>query len=343
MPKIIILMSTYNGNAYIEDQIRSIYEQSFRDFQLVIRDDGSEPAFRKKLEELKKQYGFRLIEGKNAGFSRSFMALLRASGDADLYAFADQDDIWLPDKLERAADFFNHRDKISVAGQSSDITGTALSVDAASDTAHFWDAAKNTFISADDSKNTAPECIPILYHSAYDIVDSDTLKKTGHFYFPEKGYDFRRSITENHYSGFSMVINRPLRELMLRGRAEKLVYHDWWAGMIAHAMGAAFSDPAVTSLHRAHGDNVTTFSMKTRFQWLKKSLTEDTDIKKRAQEFLRCFAYDISRKDQKTLLLFAGKRYSPVKALKKAFYPKRWRPVLSSELISRFLMLIGRM
>jgi len=298
MPRIIILMSTYNGDDYVEDQIRSIYEQTFQDFQLVIRDDGSEPVFLQKLEKLQRTYGFRLIEGKNAGFARSFMALLEKAGDAELYAFADQDDIWLPEKLQIAINWFDRHQR---------------------------------------------EDIPQLFHNAYDIVDSDTLKKTGHFFFSEEGYDFRRSITENHYSGFSMVINQRLRKMMLRGRANRIVYHDWWAGMIAHAFGEAYSDPEVASLHRAHGDNVTTFSMKTRLQWLKKSLNTDTDIKTRSAEFARCFAKDMEPKDLRMLRLFARKRYSLRRAMKKAFYPKRWRPILSSEVISRFLMLIGRM
>ena len=189
-------------------------------------------------------------------------------------------------------------------------------------------------------KQDLGDSIPLLYHSAYDLVEGE--KKVGHFYFPDTGYDFRRSITENHFSGFSMVINRKMREMMLQGDRDQIGYHDWWAAMIAQAFGKSFSDVKTEAEHRVHGDNVTTFNIKTRLKWLKKNLCETSEIKKRSCEFERCFKNMMSDKDIRTLAMFTQEKYSLRQSLKKAFYPKRWRPVISSEITIRLLMLLGR-
>ncbi len=296
MNKIAVLLSSYNGYKYIEEQIASISKQKNVDFMLYIRDDGSEKEFVELLCELQKKYDFKLLKGKNIGFLKSFMELLAAVDNADLYAFSDQDDIWLETKLETAEQWFEKQD----LGDS----------------------------------------IPLLYHSAYDLVEEE--KKVGHFYFPDTGYDFRRSITENHFSGFSMVINRKMREMMLQGDCNQIGYHDWWAAMIAQAFGKSYSDAKTEAEHRVHGDNVTTFNIKTRLKWLKKNLCETSEIKKRSCEFERCFKNIMSDENIQTLTMFTQKKYSLRVSLKKAFYPKRWRPVIASEITVRLLMLLGR-
>ena len=296
MNKIAVLLSSYNGYKYIEEQIASISKQKNVDFMLYIRDDGSEKEFVELLCELQKKDDFKLLKGKNIGFLKSFMELLAAVDNADLYAFSDQDDIWLETKLETAEQWFEKQD----LGDS----------------------------------------IPLLYHSAYDLVEEE--KKVGHFYFPDTGYDFRRSITENHFSGFSMVINRKMREMMLQGDCNQIGYHDWWAAMIAQAFGKSYSDAKTEAEHRVHGDNVTTFNIKTRLKWLKKNLCETSEIKKRSCEFERCFKNIMSDENIQTLTMFTQKKYSLRVSLKKAFYPKRWRPVIASEITVRLLMLLGR-
>ncbi|MBR1866846.1 MAG: glycosyltransferase [Lachnospiraceae bacterium] len=301
MSRVAVLLSAYNGNDYMEQQIASIYQQTFRDFQLYIRDDGSSEEFVEKLRELKQQYPFELIEGENRGFAESFMLLLDRVEDAEFYAFADQDDIWLADKLQTALTWFDEADR----------------------------------------KGTLGGQLPALFHSAYDIMDPKGTT-VGHFYFDNEGYDFRRSITENHYSGFAMVINRALRERMLKGDPEQIGYHDWWAAMIVQAFGVGYSDHRVMAVHRAHGDNVTTFNMRTRWSWLWNNMTAETDLRRRNREFKRCFYDELSIENRKILDLFTPERYNLLGAVKKCFSTQRWRPLWTSELVVRLLMLIGR-
>lgn len=102
--KVNILMSTYNGEQFLAEQIRSIQEQTYTDWQLLIRDDGSSDATPSIIAEyVAKDSRIRWInEGKqtNLGVIKSFHTLLNDEL-ADVYFFSDQDDVWLPDKIEQ--------------------------------------------------------------------------------------------------------------------------------------------------------------------------------------------------------------------------------------------------
>lgn len=101
---INILMSTYNGERYVIEQVESIMRQEGCKPILIIRDDGSTDKTLDRLSEMKHKYGdaIRIYRGKNIGYRESFMLLLKKAADASFYAYADQDDIWLPDKCKRA-------------------------------------------------------------------------------------------------------------------------------------------------------------------------------------------------------------------------------------------------
>lgn len=101
--KVNILMSTYNGQQFLAEQIRSIQEQTFSDWALLIRDDGSSDQTKDLLHDFARQDSrIRLIdveEQNNLGVIKSFHRLVQYE-KADYYFFSDQDDVWLPDKLE---------------------------------------------------------------------------------------------------------------------------------------------------------------------------------------------------------------------------------------------------
>ncbi|MCP1639094.1 glycosyltransferase family 2 protein [Streptococcus gallinaceus] len=100
--KINILMSTYNGERFIAEQIRSIQEQTVTDWTLLIRDDGSSDQTPEIIQAFAQEDSrIRFInarERKNYGVIKNFYTLLKYE-EADLYFFSDQDDIWLPEKI----------------------------------------------------------------------------------------------------------------------------------------------------------------------------------------------------------------------------------------------------
>ncbi|WIE01242.1 glycosyltransferase [Latilactobacillus curvatus] len=104
MEKVVVLMSAYNGEKYIKEQIESILNQQGVEIYLIIRDDGSTDQTKLVLSEYKNNDDVRLIFGHNIGWKKSFFSLLETISleDKAFYAFADQDDIWLPNKLNVA-------------------------------------------------------------------------------------------------------------------------------------------------------------------------------------------------------------------------------------------------
>ncbi|MBO5261304.1 MAG: glycosyltransferase family 2 protein [Coprococcus sp.] len=105
MNKVVVLMSTYNGEKYIEEQLYSILSQSDVDIKLIIRDDGSNDSTIDIIRNyMERDSRIKLIIGENYGPAFSFWNLLQSASDCDYYAFSDQDDVWDKDKLKIAID-----------------------------------------------------------------------------------------------------------------------------------------------------------------------------------------------------------------------------------------------
>tara|TARA_R110001592_G_scaffold351175_3_gene648167 strand:+ start:1074 stop:1910 length:837 start_codon:yes stop_codon:yes gene_type:complete len=100
---IEILISTYNGAQYLREQLNSLFSQTYHNFKILIRDDGSNDNTIQIVKEFAAQYSnkINLIEDDfgNLGSSISFMKLLEYSV-SDYVMFCDQDDVWLPNKIE---------------------------------------------------------------------------------------------------------------------------------------------------------------------------------------------------------------------------------------------------
>lgn len=103
--KVNIYLSYYNGSEYIDAQIASLLNQRNVDVHIYIRDDGSneiEAAYIDKYCDNKK---ITVIHSENLGYRKSFIWLAsKITEKADFYAFCDQDDVWLNNKLEIACE-----------------------------------------------------------------------------------------------------------------------------------------------------------------------------------------------------------------------------------------------
>lgn len=104
MKRVQILLSTYNGERYLREQLDSFLSQDiYADTSVLIRDDGSTDGTRAILEEYRDRHGFTVVFGENLGLNASMFTLFSLADKAFSYfAYADQDDVWLPDKLSRA-------------------------------------------------------------------------------------------------------------------------------------------------------------------------------------------------------------------------------------------------
>ena len=101
-----ILMCTYNGENFIEEQLESIKNQTFKNLSLFISDDGSSDRTLEIVKSFKQKnmhcfQEIKIIEGPSCGFAKNFLNLVKGVGnDYDFYSFADQDDFWHEDKIE---------------------------------------------------------------------------------------------------------------------------------------------------------------------------------------------------------------------------------------------------
>lgn len=114
MEKVVILMSTYNGELYLQEQIDSILNQKGIIPYLIIRDDGSTDNTAIILNDYKKHNNIEVFLRNNKGCKTSFYELceyaINKFPNNKFFAFADQDDVWLPDKLSEALSFLNEED-----------------------------------------------------------------------------------------------------------------------------------------------------------------------------------------------------------------------------------------
>lgn len=105
--QVVVLMSTYNGSRYLKEQIQCIFDQTYPGrITVLIRDDGSRDdtvALAQGFPQ-RENRKIQVVRGENVGPQRSFLALIRMAPKADFYFFADQDDVWDPEKIQTGVD-----------------------------------------------------------------------------------------------------------------------------------------------------------------------------------------------------------------------------------------------
>ena len=112
--KVEILMATYNGEKYIKEQIESIISQTYEEWNLLIRDDGSIDKTLEIIKEFEKNdKRIKILKDSkgNLGYIKNFEELLRNSR-AEYIFLCDQDDIWRKDKLEKSLLYLKNKSVI---------------------------------------------------------------------------------------------------------------------------------------------------------------------------------------------------------------------------------------
>lgn len=102
--RIAILLAGRNGAPFIAAQLASLAGQDYRHWRLVVSDDGSTDGTREVVARFALDHPGRdisLVEGPRAGATRNFLSLIAAVQSGEAFAFCDQDDVWLPDRLSR--------------------------------------------------------------------------------------------------------------------------------------------------------------------------------------------------------------------------------------------------
>lgn len=111
IPVVAIVMSTYNGEKYLTEQIDSILVQKDIHVELFIRDDGSNDSTKNIISDYAGRYdNVHADLGENVGAARSFIQALASAPEYDYYAFSDQDDYWESEKLSSSVKLIRQKE-----------------------------------------------------------------------------------------------------------------------------------------------------------------------------------------------------------------------------------------
>ena len=307
-PKVHILLSTYNGEKYLSQQLDSLLSQTYPNITIYIRDDGSKDDTLQIISHYVKvsqdtsdpKIVFLPPDGKNLGYMSSFWLLLRECGSADYYAFCDQDDVWLPDKVE-----------CGIAALEKEEAALPL-------------LYSSSFIYCDENMNFTGNPVEMSDHIAFKDVM---------FYTPA--------------FGFTILINEALRQKALSASSLDKIPHDGWCQKIAASMGKFIYDPRQTGKYRRHSSTVT-YANSSKLQLIGKWIQNDlfgiglSEYYFILERFFEEYGSQLSPHDRKALELFRTHSGVKLRYFKKLFYPERLRPSLGGELALRICFGVGR-
>lgn len=218
-----ILMSTYNGERYLPEQLDSIINQTEQDWHLYVRDDGSSDNTLQVLADYAAKDARITITdngGQNLGVIRSFESLLQQWGNDEYIMFCDQDDVWLPNKAALTLEHMKAQE--AQAGKD----------------------------------------IPIVVHTDLLVVDEDMQEMAPSFWrysniVPEiLNHNVHYLGICNSITGCAMMMNQAARKVVLPF-AKQAFMHDQWIGISVlqhHGILHAVYEP--TMKYRQHHSNV---------------------------------------------------------------------------------------
>ncbi|NLD50180.1 MAG: glycosyltransferase family 2 protein [Clostridiaceae bacterium] len=237
MYSIDILMATYNGEKYIEQQISSIINQTYKNWRLIIRDDGSKDNTVDVVKKLMSYYPEKILlisDNKGGlGAAQNFNELLKYS-TSDYCMFCDQDDFWFEDKVEKTL-------------------------------------IKIRNIEEDNGKGC-----PVLIHTNLKVTDNNLNIISESFWEYQNLYpqikELNRLLVQNNITGCTVMINKTLKQLAGSVPHSSLM-HDWWIGLIAACFGTIDYIEEPTMLYRQHGNN-DVGAQKADFKYVLKKISD---------------------------------------------------------------------
>lgn len=136
---IAVLMSTFNGEKYLDAQLQSIFNQKDVDVSVYVRDDGSSDSTLSILSRWSQSSPLSYYQGdQNVEPQRSFLELIQNAPNCQYYAFSDQDDIWMDDKLITAVQKLQQSTREALFMSTYDVVDKSLNKKHRSCLKHAW-------------------------------------------------------------------------------------------------------------------------------------------------------------------------------------------------------------
>lgn len=240
---IEILLATYNGGKYLRQQLDSILNQTCREWQLLVRDDGSDDNTVEIIKDYIERYPGKIIlisDNKGRlGACLNFGELLNYS-TADYIMFSDQDDVWLPKKIQLT-----------------------------------FELMKSAEVLYPDR--------PLLVHTDLIVVDSDLnviaeSMWNYHNICPTIGDDLAKTLVEGVVSGCTMMINKRAKDVSSPIPREAII-HDWWIAVHVAKHGKIIYSSVPLILYRQHFGNKIGAKKKSISHFLKKVFVINKQVK----------------------------------------------------------------
>lgn len=212
---ITILLSTYNGESFLAEQLESLVQQKGVTMRILIRDDGSHDSTTDIIRHWQSLYPqfIDFIQGINVGFAMSFTHLLQIAmnkyPETEYFAFCDQDDVWLPDKLQKAM----------------------------------------------EQLDSEPVNIPVTYCSNTRLVDNNLQFIRMCWKESEVHLTKERALIQSFATGCTMVFNRKAAETYVSHLPEVIKVHDFLMYQLCMFLGKVVYDENSYILYRQHGNN----------------------------------------------------------------------------------------
>jgi glycosyltransferase involved in cell wall biosynthesis len=229
--KVDILMATYNGEAYLAQQISSITDQDYSNWKLIIRDDGSSDATIDIITSYMNSYPDKIVlitDEDHLGARGSFSRLLTLSR-SEYVMFCDQDDIWLSHKIRVTLEKMLELEK--------DRPGRPLMVHS------------DLIVVGRNEEAIAPS------FWSYQYLD------------PSQN-SLNNLLIQNIVTGCTVMINEGLKNLVV-DIPDDVIMHDWWLALIASLSDGVFHINEPTIMYRQHGSNsigAQRYGIKTYFK-----------------------------------------------------------------------------
>ena len=314
MKKVILITSTYNGSPYLPALLDSIAAQTYSNIELYVRDDGSKD----NSVEILRQYQQSFPEGKkiilvnekdndwnNKGSHQSYRYLIQNLGDADYYLFCDQDDVWEPDKVERAV---SHMEQYAPELPVLYI--------------------HNYYVCDSD------------LHVEHTLPDRPSIRPD-----EMQRINLAHVIMTGTWGGVGMAqgFNRTLKKLTFNsGDITPSVAVDCWISwVVAGINGALIYDNKPLAYYRRHPGTFSSGDANglLRYKdWMKHMDRHCNNINNGIRDYYRLYGNMVPKERRDFLELFSSKKH-----LKKFFYPHRLRSSLLDEIAFRILILIGKL
>lgn len=268
---IDVLLATYNGEKYIAEQIDSILNQTHQPLRLFIRDDMSKDSTIEIIKKRVSKHPEKIIlipSDNNLGVVKNFSALMPMS-DSEYIMFSDQDDKWLPDKIERA---------ISKMKELETLYG------------------KHTPLLVHTDLQVVDANLRNIENSFWKYSRIS----------PEKD-SLNRLLCQNVVTGCTMMMNKALSSLA-HPIPDEAIMHDWWIALVASAFGKIGIVSAPTMLYRQHSTNQVgakkLFSMK-QIKDFKQLKFLNAKKEKQAQTFLKQYEDRLNVEQKKLIHVYS--------------------------------------